>query len=574
MTRPHPRHPTILHALLASAEQGHHAPTVTLAHDTTHQETLRHDTLLNAAARTAAALAEHGIRPGDRIVLCLPTAAPFTTAFLGTQLLGATPTAIAVPARLGGAAGFESQLKDLLDYLRPAALITTPTVITALPHPTDTRLINADTLHTRALDPTAPTHPLNPPHPDTLALIQCTSGSTGTPKGVQITHANLAANCEQFTTALHWTPHDTTVSWAPLYHDMGLITGLMCPLYAGADTVLMPPTRFLRAPTEWLHHITTHHGTIAAAPNFAYGYLTTRVNDDDLNGIDLSTWRIALCGAEPVKPATIKPFIERFTRWGLPPNAFTPAYGMAEATLVITTTHPDTPLTHDSINRHTAATHHTATDTDPNSPDALHIVDCGPPLTNTRIRITDTHNQPLPDNHIGHIQFQSPSQTTGYHNLPHETTNATTPDGWWKTGDIGYLRNGNLRITGRAKDLIIIRGANYYPTDIEHAAETVPGIRPGAVIALAHQPDHTDTEELHLIAETELHPTHHHTLRQAIHAAITTHTGIHTTTIHLVPKRAIPKTTSGKLQRTKARELFLHTTPPTTKPTSPDTAPH
>ncbi|TYC66468.1 acyl-phosphate glycerol 3-phosphate acyltransferase, partial [Streptomyces sp. CB01881] len=324
MTRLHPRHPTILHALLAGAEKGHHAPTVTLAQDTRHQETLRHDTLLDAAARCAAALAEHGIRPGDRVVLCLPTAGPFTTAFFAAQLLGATPTAIAVPVRFGGAAGFEGQLKDLLGYLRPAALITTPAVITALPHLADTRLIDADTLHTRALDPGAPAHPLHLPDSDTLALIQCTSGSTGTPKGVMISHANLAANCEQFTTALNWTPQDTTVSWAPLYHDMGLITGLMCPVYAGADTVLIPPTRFLRAPAEWLHHISTHRGTIAAAPNFAYGYLTTRVRDDELDGIDLSSWRVALCGAEPVKPATVHPFVERFTRWGLPPHAFTP----------------------------------------------------------------------------------------------------------------------------------------------------------------------------------------------------------------------------------------------------------
>ncbi|TYC66462.1 hypothetical protein EH183_42950, partial [Streptomyces sp. CB01881] len=200
----------------------------------------------------------------------------------------------------------------------------------------------------------------------------------------------------------------------------------------------------------------------------------------------------------------------------------------------------------------------------PTSPDALHIVDCGRPVTGTRIRIVDTHGHPLPDNHIGHIQFRSPSRTTGYYNLPDETTTATTTDGWWKTGDIGYQRNGGLRITGRAKDLVIIRGANYFPSDFEQAAETVPGVRLGAVIALGHRPDHSDTEELHLIVETELDTTHHETLRQAVRAAVSSRTGIYATTIHLVPKRAIPKTTSGKLQRSKARELFIHHTPPTT----------
>ncbi|MET8183189.1 fatty acyl-AMP ligase [Streptomyces sp. NPDC005336] len=519
--------------------------------------TLRYDALVEAAARCAAALADQGVGHGDRVVLCLPTGPQFITAFFGAQLLGAMPTAISLPVSFGGAAGFEGQLKDLVGYLRPAAVVTTKAVIEGLPHLADTHLLDADALYARATASDAPMHPICLPKSDDLSLIQCTSGSTGRPKGVMISHANLAANCEQFVSAVGWTSADTTVSWAPLYHDMGLITGLLCPVYSGGSTVLMPPSRFLRAPAEWLRHISTYRGAVSAAPNFAYGYVTARVPDEDLDGVDLSSWRVALCGAEPIQPGTVQRFVDRFTRWGLPATAFTPAYGMAEATLAITTTRPDAPLVVDSVDRQTAVANAQVVDVDPHDEDALKIVDCGVPVAGTEVRIVDGDSRPLGENQIGHVQFRSPSRTVGYFGLPQETAAAIDAPDWWKTGDIGYLRDGGLRITGRAKDLVIIRGANYFPSDFEQAAETVPGVRLGAVIAVGHRDEQSDSEGLHLIVETELDSEQHEALRRSIGAAVTSRTGVRAAAIHLVPKRSIPKTTSGKLQRSKARELFV-----------------
>jgi acyl-CoA synthetase (AMP-forming)/AMP-acid ligase II len=565
MTEPRPRFPSILHALVAQAESGTQS-NVTLIPEPGHQQSLPYGDLVDAAARCAAALAEYGAGPGDRVVLCLPTGPQFITAFFGTQLLGAMPTAIAVPLRFGGAAGFEDQLKDLVQYLRPAAVITTAAIIETLPDPAGTRLIDGQALHERAMSPQAPAHPLRLPRPEDLAMIQCTSGSTGTPKGVMISHANLAANCDQFVNAAGWTAQDTTVSWTPLYHDMGLITGLLCPVYSGGTAVLMPPTRFLRAPAEWLQHISAHRGAFAAAPNFAYGYVTERVSDQDLEGVDLSSWRVAICGAEPIKPATMQRFVERFSRWGLPSHALRPAYGMAEATLAITTTAPGAPLVHDSIDRKTAVTDARVIDTDPHSPDALHIVDCGTPVDGTELRIVDDQDNPLGEDRIGNVQFRSPSRTVGYFNLPQETADCTAAPDWWRTGDIGYLRDGGLRITGRAKDLVIIRGANYFPSDFEHAAESVPGVRLGAVIAVGYRDPHSDSEELHLIAETELDSDQHDALRRAVAAAVSSRTGVRAAAVHLVPRRAIPKTTSGKLQRAKARERFVEGWTPTAPP--------
>lgn len=557
MTTLRPRFPSILHALAAEAERGPDGSGVTLVPEPGREETLRYDGLLEAAARCAAALKERGVGRGDRVLLCLPTGAQFITSFLGTQLLGAMPTAISLPVSFGGAAGFEAQLKDLVGYLRPAAIITTAAVIENLPHLGGTHLFDGAELYARATVSDAPQEPVRLPEGDDLALIQCTSGSTGTPKGVMISHAALAANCEQLIGAFTWTRDDTMVSWAPLYHDMGLITGVLCPVYAGASTVLMPPTRFLRAPAEWLRLISTHRGAFATGPNFAYGYVAARVRDEELEGVDLSSWRMALCGAEPIQPATARRFTERFAPWGLPADAFTPGYGMAEATLVIATTRPEEPFTYDSIDRQAAVTEARAVDVDAQNADALQIVDCGEPVAGTEVRIVDGEGGTLGENEIGHVQFRSPSRTTGYFDLPEVTDASIDAPDWWKTGDIGYLRDGRLRITSRAKDLIIIRGANYFPSDFEQAAETVPGVRLGAVIAVGYRDDRSDSEELHLIVETELEGERHEELRRSIGAAVSSRTGVRAAAVHLVPKRSIPKTTSGKLQRSRAREMFV-----------------
>ncbi|MFF2012659.1 fatty acyl-AMP ligase [Streptomyces sp. NPDC058195] len=562
MTALHTRFASAWHALLAHAEQGTDAPAITVTPTRGQEESLRFDTLVENAARCAAALAERGVGHGDRVMLCLPTGHEFITAFFGIQLLGAMPTAISVPVRFGGASGIEGQLKDLASYLRPAAVITTGDVIGALPGLVDTNLVDGEQLYARATASDAPQHPIRLPKGDDLALIQCTSGSTGRPKGVTISHANMAANCEQFVTAAGWTGADTTVNWVPLYHDMGLFTGVLYPVYVGGDTVLMPPSRLLRAPADWLRLISEHHGAVSAAPNFAFGYATARIRDEDLEGVDLSHWRVSICGAEPVQPATMSRFHERFARWGLPATMPLPSYGMAEASLIITTTRPEEPLRYDSIDRNAAAADARAVDVDPGSPDAVQIVDCGTPVTGTHVRVVDGDGQPLGENGIGHIQFRGPSRTPGYFELPEETAATTDGEGWWRTGDVGYLRDGGLRITGRSKDLVIIRGANYFPSDFEQAAETVPGVRLGCVIAVGHRPEHADSEELHLLLETELESERHEALRQAVRAEVSSRTGVAPARIHVLPKKSIPKTTSGKVQRAKARQMFIEQAAP------------
>lgn len=550
------RFPSILHALLEQAELGSDGPTMTLISERGQAEPRRYDALLETAARSAAALAEHGVRKGDRVLLCLPTSWQFVTAFFGAQLLGAAPTAIAVPTGFGGAAALDSQLKDLVGYLRPAAIVTTPALVEAAGDIAGNLLVDGAALYARATANDAPKHPFSLPADDQLAFIQCTSGSTGSPKGVMISHANMVANCEQIMRASDWTD-ETAVSWLPLYHDMGLMLGMLLPVYIGAEVVLMPPTRFLRTPAEWLRVVSTYRGTLSAAPNFAYGYAATRVREEELDGVDLSSWRKRFCGAEPINPATVQRFSDRFARWGLPANGLVPCYGMAEATLAISFARVGDPILFDTIDRESAAAEGRVVDVDPHAPNASRVVDCGAPCEDTEVRVVDGSGNPLGENEIGHIQFRGPSRTVGYFDLPEETAASIDPPDWWKTGDIGYLRDGRVRITGRAKDLIIIRGANYFPSDFEQAAETVPGVRLGGVVAVGYRPEDGDTEELHLIVETEIEEGQHESLRRAISTAVSSRTGVPAAAIHLVPKRSIPKTTSGKLQRLKARRSFV-----------------
>ncbi|MFD8244971.1 AMP-binding protein [Nocardia sp. NPDC059691] len=555
-----PQHPSIVHALLSGGDRGTAAAsTVILAERAAarHDDEIRwrHDDLVSAAGRAAAGLAADGVRRGDRVLLCLPTSAEFVTAFFGALSLGAVPTAIATPGGFGAAEIFLDRFTRLLAYLEPAAVVSTPAVLTTLPVPASVATIDASALHALAGTPGAPALAPHLPAPEDLAFIQATSGSTGTPKGVQVTHANLAANCEQIARAAAIGPGDTWVGWLPLHHDMGLIGGFLTPLFRGIDAVLIPPNRFLRHPADWLRAVHRHHGTVTAAPNFAYGYAAARIADGELDGVDLSAWRFLFCGAEPIHPPTVRRFVDRFGRWGLPPDALVPCYGLAEASLAVTVSDPRAPIAFDSVSRRGLAEDGVAVDVPAGDGDALDIVDCGAPVTGTEVRVVDENGTPCGANLLGRVQFRGPSTTPGYFRLP-EATAATRTQGWWDTGDIGYLRDGRLRITGRRKDLIIIRGANYLPTDFEVAAEQVPGVRPGGVVALGRTDADAGSEQLHLIVESAVARTEHDALARAVRAAVSKRTGVLAAGVRIVAPRSIPKTTSGKVQRAAARRLL------------------
>lgn len=558
MSRIDTLHPSITHALLANADRGADAPHTVILSEHQGEQDISHDQLTRYALRAAAALAEAGVKRGDRVVICLPTGPAFMTAFMGAILFGAIPTAVPLPGGFGAIDAFTTRFERLLGYLEPTAIIAIALVADAVPGNTSARVavLDGDGLQARAVDSAAPETAPYLPTDDDLAFIQCTSGSTGQPKGVMVSHANLIANCEQIRRKCRCGADDTWVGWLPLNHDMGLIGGTLTPLYSGTRAVQIPPTRFLRRPAEWLLAISRFRGTLTAAPNFAYGYAAKRIRDDELDGVDLASWRFMFCGAEPVHLHTVTRFVHRFRKWGLPDDALVPCYGLAEASLAVTVARPQ-PITVDVVDRHVLATERYAKDTTADDPAAMTIVDCGTAVDGAQVRIVGDDGTLCGDSELGRIQFAGPATTVGYFRLPEETAKSLTEDGWWDTGDLGYLRDGGLRVTGRAKDLIIIRGANYFPSDFEQAAETVPGVRLGAVAAVGYAADGEDSDSLHLVVETDADTRDHDELRQAIRSSVSSRTGVLPAAIVLVPRRSIPKTTSGKVRRSAAKELFV-----------------
>jgi fatty-acyl-CoA synthase len=540
------RYPSVLHALLDHCESKTAAVTVQRTPDQAVRLGL--GDILDTARRSAAILADRGIRRGDRVLLAMPTAPAAITAFFAIQIAGAIPVPFALPASSRRMDDIQSAV---CGYVQPAAVIA-PTAHVAQLSTLAARVLDIDRLHTAATHPLNAGLPLQLPDAGNCAVIQCTSGSTANPKGVMISHANLAANCEQIIEFACWKTHDTSVGWLPLYHDMGLIGALLAPIFAGAHAVLIPPKLFLRSPIEWLRAVHEHRGAISATPNFGLSYATHRIADRELCGIDLSSWRMIFCGAEPINWHTTRRFITRFAPAGLAPNSIVPCYGLAEAGLIVSAAPPGQPVRRDIVSRSSIAQSGHVVDVSPDVADALEVVEVGPAVPGTEIRIVNAAGDLVPENRLGSVQFRGPSRTPGYYGLHRETAATLHDGGWWTTGDLGYLRNASLRITGRERDTIIIRGANYFPVDFERAAESVPHVRAGSVAAVAHREPESDTDQLWLIVETGPEQSDHAEIVRAITRAVSERTSVAVSRVLVVPKGSIPKTTSGKIRRNQA----------------------
>jgi fatty-acyl-CoA synthase len=392
-----------------------------------------------------------------------------------------------------------------------------------------------------------------------IALRQLTSGSTGVPKAVEISHGNLAANAVALHDGLELDINtDVMASWLPLPHDMGMIAFVCFPMQLGIETVVVPPEEFLKRPLVWAESISRHRATITSGPNFAYSVLARVLQGADPDVIDLSSLRIAVNGAEPIDHRDMTDFSAVGARFGLRPTALTPAYGLAEATLVASLGSAHDQATIDQVSRQAIAEAHRAQPVQDDSADVQHVVCVGLPVTGLDLRISRNRTAVAP-REIGSVELRGPMTAHNY--LTSDGVVPLATDGWFDSGDLGYLdEEGRLYVCGRTKDLIVLAGRNLYPHDIERAAESVDGVRKGCVIALRVD---ADREGFAVLAEVRNATDDDARARisREIAARVSSQVGHRPRHILLLPAGALPKTPSGKLRRSSARELLPTYTP-------------
>ncbi len=505
------------------------------------------------AYRRAAHLASLGLTKGDRVGLVIAEPHEFVLSFLGAVVGGFVPVPIFPRASFKNVDGYVETLTHIVATARAKAVLcmegnleVVQMLAGRIPEGLAIRAVET------AFD--GPTPPFTPPpvSPDDLCFLQFTSGSTSKPKGVMVSHRNLVANGTAFLGphGLDRRPDDVAVSWLPLYHDMGLIGFVLATLLVDIQVVLMPTELFARSPRLWLETMTKHRGTITYAPNFAYQLVTKRLKPRDFDGLDLSTVRVAGCGAEPIRAQTLRDFADKLSPAGFRSNALLPSYGMAEATLAITFHQLGRELSVDRVDAD-AMKEGFAREAAPATKNVSEVVSCGVSFPGHEVRVVDESFHALPERRVGQVVTRGPSVTSGYFENDAATAESWK-DGWLATGDLGYFAGGNLHICGRIKDLIIIRGANHYPQDIEWVVGDLEGVRRGNVVAFSVMRD--GTEELVIAAEAGSADAAR--LRVEIPRAVNEEIGLTPAHVAIVAVGALPKTSSGKAQRRKTKAMY------------------
>ncbi len=491
--------------------------------------------------RAAAGLWAAGVRPGARVLMLVTDVEPAIFTLFGAWSIGAVPVQVGLPYRLHDLGAFIDNLRATARRLDASALVLSAALAPFASDAHDLPVLIAEDL---LASPTSDTLPDPDDFAGDTALIQLTSGSTGHPRGVVLSHDRLLTHLECMSRSLPSHEHSVAVSWLPLHHDMGLIGGLLFPFFNGFCAHMLSPLEFRARPMLWLEVMARTRATICAAPPSAYAMLLRLAPRAVAAGLDLSAWECAMIGAEPIPAALLRRFADAFAATGFRPAAFFPVYGLAEATVAVTFPKLLAPTRIDRVDAAALSGGHA---TPSEQPGALELVAVGRPISGTRIRILDNDGADLPERRVGEIAVRAPSLMHGYYEDP-AASEAAFREGWLRTGDLGYVSDGELFITGRSKDLIIRGGLNLIPTFIEEIAGEVEGVRAGGVAAVGVHTPELETELVYLVAETREPEPAWPPLRLRLDAALKTR-GVAVDRIVLVPPGALPRTTSGKLRR-------------------------
>ncbi len=508
--------------------------------------------LLEEIDEYGAGLVERGIDPGDRVAILAQTTPPVLLSFLGCWRMGSIPVPLPLPLRAVDPGIFIQQTVKKL-RASGARLLIVPRDLLSFTQGLEAScpVIAAEEVPWRGGALPEPAS-----GPEDVALLQYTSGSTSEPRGVTLTHKSMIANAFSIIETIKVTPEDRVVSWLPLYHDMGLIGFFFTALAAKTSSVYLPPQLFVSRPLLWLEAMSRYRCTITGGPNFAYALIARLLEKEYIQGLDLSSLRLSLNGAEPIDMEVIERLIKAASRYGMSAEVPYPVYGLAEATLAVTFPLPGRKFKVDWVSQYHLHSTGEALPVDPHCPGSRPLVSLGSPLPGLEVRIKRSDGSWAQERELGEICVRGDSVMRGYWEDPVQTSVALR-EGWLHTGDQGYLCEGELYVTGRIKDMIIVGGKNIFPEDIEGCAERVPGVRKGNAVAFGIT-NRRGRERPVLVSETHLQPGEQaQEVVGAVSRAIVEQIGVPLHEVVLVKAGSLPKTSSGKKQRYACRQLYL-----------------
>ena len=522
--------------------------------------------LIQGSAGYVNTYTRNGVQPGDVVLLILQHDVDLIYSYFGAVLLGAIPSIMPFLTEKLLPDRYRIDLTELVSHTKPSAIVTYrefESEVRAALKPGESSVkavIISEKNGSAANQPCPPDYDsfkgLLSKEED-VVLLQHSSGSTGLQKGVALSHRSIFNHLDAYAESIRLTDKDIIVSWLPLYHDMGLIACFLMPILRGIPVVQMSPFDWVRAPYRLLQSISNYKGTLTWLPNFAYNFCAQKIRDRDMEGVDLSSWRASINTAEPVKYKSHQMFYERFKPYGLRLETLQTSYGMAENVFAVTQNDLSTLPYFEDVDRESFTTDLIARPAFDGRP-SIQMMSCGKAIPNTIIRVVDKKGRDLPERHIGEIVLKSNCMLTNYYNRPDITKKAFLEDGWYMSGDYGYLYNAEIFIAGRKKDLIIVGGKNIYPQDLELLAYEVPGVHAGRASAFGVFNETTGTEDVVMVAEVDVDdPGERQKIADGIRTVVTRGSAVALRHVHLVKHPWLVKTSSGKTARTANREKFL-----------------
>jgi len=552
-----------------------------LLHSLELEQVITYKDLWFGSLRYAEALQTAGIRDGEVVILILEHGADLIYAFFGAILSGAIPSIMPFLTEKLLAEQYKASLTALFEITAPAAVITYPEFVNEVQQARSGKSVRCILSSDQIVKSQSSSSDGEPNHNQLIGiqkssrdivLLQHSSGTTGLQKGVALSHQAVFNQLESYSKAIKLSTGDVVVSWLPLYHDMGLIAGFIMPILCRIPLVLLSPFDWVRAPYRLLRAISDYKGTLTWLPNFAYNFCAQKIRARDIEGVDLSSWRAVINCSEPMYCESHAMFLQRFQPYGLRSEALATSYAMAENVFAVTQGGISSPVSVDIIDRNDLQKKSLATsvaslpalkdkatslETPPDNK-LIKMLSAGRPIDGTHLRILDAHGSDLPERHIGEIAIHSNCMLTGYYRRP-DLNQQSFLDDWYLTGDLGYIAKGELYITGRKKDLIIVGGKNVYPQDLENLASQVSGVHPGRVAAFGVFNQESGTEDVVLIAEVdEEEMSQINRITTEILQYVTQRSDIALRFVFPVERNWLIKTSSGKVARSDNREKYLN----------------